>query len=308
MSPLTSLRRHRETIGLWVLALVFASACVLLGRWQLHRYQDKHERTQLVSRNYDAPPVPLRTLLPSAATPLDPGLQWRRVTATGTYDVAGTTLVRNRPWTGPNADATYGYEVVVPLRLADGSALLVDRGWIPSGSGGGDPGRAPDSVPAPPSGPVNVVARLRPSERTRETSLPRGQVSSVSVARIGEPLGYPVLRAYGALASESPSRSPAPQPLDPPERDGSEGINASYAVQWVLFALLGLGFPVWVARRRRAVAAELAADVQADRAAPDGRAAGDAHPPRPQGPGTPPDRPLEPARPRKRRIWDADDE
>jgi len=230
--------------------------------------------------------VPLASLLGSTDTPFVPALQWRRVTATGRYDVAGTTLVRNRPWSGPNADATYGYEVVVPLRLADGSALLVDRGWIPGGSGGADPGRAPDSVPAPPAGTVRVVVRLRPSEPARELRLARGQVGSVSVSRISEPLGYPVLQAYGVLVGETPSVAPAPQRLDPPERDGSEGINASYAVQWVLFALLGLGFPVWVARRRRAVEVELARERS----------------------GAPAQRVLEPARPRKRRIWDADDE
>ncbi len=289
VSALDLLRRHRVTIGLWALAVVFATACVLLGRWQLHRYQDKHERTQLVSRNYDAPPVTLTSLLPSPTTPFAADLQWRRVTVTGRYDVTGTTLVRNRPWTGPNADATYGYEVVVPLRLADGSALLVDRGWIPNGSGRGDPGRAPDSVPAPPPGTVTVVARLRPSERARGSRLAGGQVASLSVDAIAEPLGYPVRSAYGVLASESPAVTPAPELLDAPERDGSEGINASYAVQWVLFALLGLGFPVWVARRRRALAAE-----------PDQRR-GDAD-------GELPLRPLEPARLRKRRIWDADDE
>lgn len=286
VSALSSLRRHRETVGLWLLAVVFATACVLLGRWQLHRYQDKHERGQLVSRNYDAPPVPLASLLPTATTPFTADLQWRRVTVTGRYDVTHTSVVRNRPWTGPNADATYGYEVVVPLRMADGSALLVDRGWIPSGSGTDDPGAAPDLVPPPPAGTVTVVARLRPSERARETGLPAGQFSSVSVAGIGASLDYPVVQAYGAMASETPSAAPAPQPLDPPERDGSEGVNASYAVQWVLFALLGLGFPVWVSRRRRAAAGQLAQE----------------------GAGASVEPALEPARPRRQRIWDADDE
>ena len=46
---LGQLRRHRETIGLWLLAITFAAACVLLGRWQLHLYQDKHGRAALVA-------------------------------------------------------------------------------------------------------------------------------------------------------------------------------------------------------------------------------------------------------------------
>ncbi len=275
------LRRHRETIGLWLLAVVFATACVFLGRWQLHRYQDKHDRAQLVARNYDAPPVPLSALLPRVDSAFDRRLQWRQVRVSGTYDASATALVRNRPRTGGGGDAVYGYEVVVPLRLDDGSALLVDRGWLPNGS----TGKTPDAVPAAPSGRVQVVARLRPSEPPRGGVLPRGQVGSVAVARIGASVGYPVYGAYAVAASENPAAPMTPAALDPPVVDGGEGINASYAVQWVAFALLGLGFPVWVARRRRAMSA------------PDDAAT-----------GQPGDVRLEPARARRRRIWDADDE
>src|SRR5690606_6873375 len=98
--------------------------------------------------------------------------------------------------------------------------------------------------------------RLRASEPRRGHGLPSGQVGSVSVPQIAEELGRPTYRAYGAATSESPA---APDPiarLDPVRTEGGEGINASYAVQWVIFALLGLGFPLWVIRRRREAAAE----------------------------------------------------
>ena len=278
------LRRHRETIGLWLLAITFAGACVLLGRWQLHRYQDKHERAALVGRNYDAPPVALARLLPPTATTFDTRRQWRQVRVSGTYDPANTVLVRNRPRTGDGADAVYGYEVVVPLLLDDGSALLVDRGWLPNGTIGAAPGQAPDAVPAPAAGRVEVVGRLKAAEPVRSGGLPRGQVGSVAVARIGALSGLRVAPAYAVLVSETPSAATTPLPLDRPVVDGGEGINASYAVQWVLFALLGLGFPVWVGRRRRAALAE-------DAAAEETPAA-----------------PTEPVRARRPRIWDADGE
>jgi hypothetical protein len=89
--------------------------------------------------------------------------------------------------------------------------------------------------------------------------------------------------------------------------DGGEGINASYAVQWAVFALLGLGFPIWVVRRRRDAAAEDAASADAptrvDEPVP--TAVGDEPRRAPAGvsPGTR-------AGPRKRRhhIWDDEDE
>jgi cytochrome oxidase assembly protein ShyY1 len=293
-------RAHRQTIGLWLLAILFAVACVGLGRWQLDRYQDKHARSQLIERNYDAAPVPLAELMPSAGTRLDRALQWRQVEATGTYDVEHTVLARNRPHRAGSNDPTYGYEVLVPLRLEDGSALLVDRGWLPSGSRGTNPAEAPDAVPAPPTGPVRVVVRLRPSEPVRDRQLPPGQVSSIAVPRIAEMTGQPLRAPYGALVSEIPAPSVAPARLDPPALDGNEGINASYAVQWALFALLGLGFPLWLRRRQREAAAQDRAREQAEQ---EGAAA-------PPGGSTPSvaRAPARPARPRRRRIWDADDE
>jgi cytochrome oxidase assembly protein ShyY1 len=295
-APTGFLGAHRQTIGLWLLAVLFAVACVGLGRWQWHRYEDKHARSQLVERNYGAAPVPLAELQPAADAPFDPKQQWRQVVATGRYDAERTVLVRNRPHRAGSNDPTYGYEVLVPLRLPDGSALLVDRGWVPNGLRGSNPGQRPDAVPDPPTGEVRVVVRLRPSEASRTRQLPPGQVASIAVPRVAEVTGLPLRPAYGALVSESPAPAAAPAPLDPPERDGNEGINASYAVQWALFALLGLGFPVWLRRRQREAAAQDAAAAQADGDPTNGGAAA-------RGP-----RPTEPARPRRRRIWDVDDE
>lgn len=314
MGALAWLRRHREVIVLWLLAVLFACACVLLGRWQLHRYQDKHAKAQLVERNHAAPPVELGALLPSPSTPLPPDDRYRAVTVRGTYDVDSTRLVRNRPHRGDAADATFGYEVVVPLVLPDGSVFLVDRGWVPNGRSGSTPGGRPDVVPAPPAGTVTVVARLRASEPRRGHGLPSGQVGSVSVPQIAEELGRPTYRAYGAATSESPA---APDPiarLDPVRTEGGEGINASYAVQWVIFALLGLGFPLWVIRRRREAAAEEAEATESS-SADAGEAAAEA-----EARGTPDAAarqrtpvsvgPRQTNRPRKRRhhVWDDEDE
>jgi cytochrome oxidase assembly protein ShyY1 len=308
MSVLRRLHRHRELIGLWLLAVIFAGACVLLGRWQLHRFQDKHAKAELVSRNHAAPVVPLQQLLATPDSALRPGDRYRAVRVQGTYDAEGTMLVRNRPHRGDAADASYGYEIVVPLVLPDGSALLVDRGWVPNGTSGSTPGGRPDVVPAPPGGTITVVARLRASEPPRGgRDLPAGQLASLSVPQIARNTGHRVYRAYGALVSETPTTPDAPAPLDPVRADGGEGINASYAVQWAVFALLGLGFPIWVIRRRRDAAAEDAAssDAPIRVGEPVSAAAGDEPRRAPAGvsPGTR-------AAPRKRRhhIWDDEDE
>jgi cytochrome oxidase assembly protein ShyY1 len=252
VTPLAVIRRHRQGIALWVIAVLFACGCVLLGRWQLHRYQAKHERAQQISRSNAAPEVPLRQLLASTSTPLPEHALYRAVTASGTYLTDQTLLVRNRPHTGDDADPTFGYEVVVPLVTADGDILLVDRGWIPNGRSG----RRPDAVPTAPSGPVQVVVRLRRGEPERGRDLPAGQIGSINLPTIRRILDRPMFQTYGALIEETPRPAEAPALLDPVVADGGEGINASYAVQWVVFAAMGLAFPVWLARRRRESADE----------------------------------------------------
>ena len=69
--------------------------------------------------------------------------EWRVVTATGTYDVSDTVIVRYRTREGAS-----GVDVVVPLVTDSGTALLVDRGWVAADNRGADAG----DVPAPPGG------------------------------------------------------------------------------------------------------------------------------------------------------------
>ena len=48
----------RRWLGLLALALAVAAACVLLGRWQLHRLEARHARNHVITSNAAARPVP----------------------------------------------------------------------------------------------------------------------------------------------------------------------------------------------------------------------------------------------------------
>lgn len=258
MSGLDAWRRHRQVVGLAAMAVVFAMGCVALGSWQWSRYQEKSQRKQVVERSFAAPVVPLSRLVGSAAAPLAPADQWRAVRVSGRYAAERTVLVRNRPRDVGGGSPTFGYEVLVPLILDDGTALLVDRGWLPSGTTGANPAQQPDAVPAPPAGPVEAVVRLRPSERQRSTRTPPAQVASIAVSQVARQTGLTLYQPYGVLVSETPPASPAPALLGKPQLDGGEGVNASYAVQWLVFAALALGFPFWWRRRQQALDADRA--------------------------------------------------
>jgi len=208
-------------MGLLVVAL--SSAFVLLGRWQWGRHEDKVARARLIDSSYDAPPVPLAQLLQAATGPLPAAAQWRPVRERGRYLPAGAVDVRNRP----DSAGEYGYEVVVPFQVDGGPVLLVDRGWIPNGASGA----RPDAVPAPPSGEVTVVARLRPAEPPSGRPSPPGQAERIDVPRITAALGQPaVTGAYAVLAREDPTPAVAPALLPRPDED--LGPHLAYAIQW----------------------------------------------------------------------------
>jgi cytochrome oxidase assembly protein ShyY1 len=222
-----AVRLLRERTWLRSLGLVamFAVVCIVLGRWQWNRHLERSLAADQVMASYDAAAVPLVQLLPTPDAPMVSPLQWRQVTAAGTYLVDRTVLIRNRPYNGD-----YGYEVVVPLRTTSGAVLLVDRGWLPNGVSGA----RPDNVPAPPSGQVEIVARLLPTEPSAGKSAPVGQSVTIDVPALAGSLAEPTYRGYAVLAQESPAAAPAPRPLPRPDTD--LGNNMAYAFQWWFFA------------------------------------------------------------------------
>ncbi|WP_223169314.1 MULTISPECIES: SURF1 family protein [Microbacterium] len=228
------------------LAVVFAIACAFLSNWQFSRNQERAEQLALVEANYDSVPVPLSELIPDGGA-FDPSDQWRQVELTGRYLAAEELLVRNRPHGG-----TAAFEVLVPFQLDDGRVLLVDRGWVPPGQSQPEP----DEVPAPPTGETTVVVRLKPGEPlpTSGRSAPEGQVPTIHLPLIADTVSDAAgqameLSAYGVMASEDPAPQTRPEPLESPSED--PGPHLSYAIQWILFAIMGFVFITYVIRSER---------------------------------------------------------
>src|SRR4029453_3444960 len=199
--------------------------------------------------NYSATPVPLADIKDQFRT-LDPEREWTQVELRGSYDLNGQRVVRNRPLNGQP-----GYDVVVPLRLTTGEAVVIDRGWLPIGNN--TPGR-PDVVPAPPVGEVTVVARLKPTEPKLDRGAVDGQLPSIDLASFASELPYPIATgAYGQLASEDPAVQPMPTPFPKPATE--EGTHLSYSLQWFAFGVLmfiGFGYAARQQARNAAIDAE----------------------------------------------------
>ena len=236
-------------MGYLLLAAIFAAACVFLGRWQMDRRAETLAEINRVLTNYSATPIPFDQAREEFAD-LDPAREWTQVELKGTYDAEGQRIVRNRPLNGQP-----GYEVVVPFKLESGETVVIDRGWLPIGNK--NPG-SPDSIPAPPAGPVTAIVRLKHGEPQLDRGAPEGQLASIDLPTYADQLPYPVLTgAYGQLASESPAPADAPFPFPKPTTE--EGTHLSYSLQWFAFGVLmfvGFGYAARQQARNAAMDAE----------------------------------------------------
>ena len=241
------------------LAVVFAIACAFLSNWQFSRNEERAAQLELVERNYDAAPVSLAEVIPSGGK-LDPQDQWRQVALTGEYLADDQLLVRNRPHGGTSA-----FEVLVPFRLDDGRVLLVNRGWVAPGADQPEP----DAVPAPPEGETTVIVRLRPGEPMPASgrSAPDGQVPTINLELVADAVSSDAAAglepsAYGVMVSEDPAPAARPSGLESPSED--PGPHLSYAIQWILFAIMGFVFIGYVIRTERRHRREEAEETQSD--------------------------------------------
>lgn len=228
----------RWIIGSVIVAAI-VSGCLAAGFWQLRRLDERRELNDRI-RERSEETVPL----PAVDEGTDPDdLAYRRVAVTGTYDPSGELLVRFRIRTG-----LPGYEVLTPLRTDEGT-LLVDRGWVPLADGD----RWPVDEMAPPAGEVEVTGLLAPPESGDLRLDRRANGSKVIAAVDPERLAAEVGAddPYPAFLLADDGGTPAssyPVPVDPPSL--TDGPHRSYAVQWFLFASIGIvAWPLLLFRR-----------------------------------------------------------
>ncbi len=229
-SDVTRLLRTPRWIVLTAATVVVIVAFGALSFWQ---WQRAHRDEVAAAVAADPAPVALDSL--AGASTVQAGAYGRLVTVTGTY-------VRSAQGVLQRGDERW---VVTALQPRQGPPLAVVRGSAPG------PGLAPD----PPEGEVTVVGRLEPYDgdpgaqpgdpTLSSGELPRltGSVVSQLLAR-GGVAGEDVTSAWVALTEQTPRSELAviTSASGPEVGAGLRWQNATYAVQWVLFA----GFVVFL--------------------------------------------------------------
>ncbi|WP_098008921.1 SURF1 family protein [Streptomyces sp. sk226] len=237
----------RQWVILTLLGLVLIPTMIELGFWQFHRHEHRVEQNELISRNLDAPPVPV-TELTSPGHTVPRSDYWRTVTATGTFDTEHEVVVRRRT----SDDDRIGVHVLTPLDLKDGGTVLVNRGWVPAAP---NQTAYPDVPPAP-KGEVTVTGRLKADETTGSSGikdlagLPDRQVMLINSEQQSQLLSRTVLGGYVEQTEPAPSGD-LPEQIARPD-DSSIGPHMAYAVQWWLFvAAVPAGWIILVRREKR---------------------------------------------------------
>ncbi|GAA1659387.1 hypothetical protein GCM10009744_60920 [Kribbella alba] len=220
--------------------LLLAGVCVELGRWQLHRLDERKVRNGVTRTNLAAPAAPLADIVGPQRVVGDQH-DWRTAVVTGRYDATKQVVIRYR-----NVQDRPGFEIVTPLILADGTGILVDRGFL--ARQGAE--LAPLSVPAAPSGEVTVTGRLRRSEQGGHTSGGKptdGTARLINGPEFSSALGLSLYDGYLTVDRQQPVADPAFGGFPGPEID--DGPHFFYALQWFFFALLAIGGLVYFSRQ-----------------------------------------------------------
>lgn len=217
---------------------MIAVAFVSLGFWQLDRLQSRRVYNSTLTSRTALPTVDITTLIPDPTAPPEDAA-YRRVTATGTYLVGDEVVV-----VGRTRNTLAGNHVVTPLQIAEGSALIVNRGWVPL-----EESRPPVTIAAPPSGTVTVTGVLFPTQergrfgpRHRRDGVLK-EYHRVDVPRLAQQIATPLYPLYLLIEAQDPAQPDVyPQSIEIPNL--GEGPHLSYSLQWFAFALIAVAMYV----------------------------------------------------------------
>jgi cytochrome oxidase assembly protein ShyY1 len=222
-----------------LLAIIFAASCVVLANWQLDRRDQAVAKIQRMVQNYDRQAIAFSELSKLDLEQVTP-FEWSPVELSGRYLTDKELLVRNRPIAGQP-----GFLQLVPFELSSGQIVIIERGWIPA-----DSNLAPALEMTPSDTAKQITARLRLGELTPNRESPAGFATSIHLESLASLSGLELEQEfYLRLISETPGETQTPQPLGKPLLD--EGNHLSYAVQWIMFALMGFFALFWAIMQER---------------------------------------------------------
>jgi len=226
----------RRAAVLLVAALAGAGVCGRLGIWQLDRAAQKNALQAAFDSHGAMPPLPAAELASDAASAA--GQVHRAIVIDGRWLAEHTVYLDNRQMNGRP-----GFFVITPLLLADGSAVAVQRGWLPRNF----VDRTQVAAPPLPATPVRVAGRIAsgPARLFDFAGAASGAIRqnldltafAAEVGRRLRPLS--VVQEDGPLTPGDGLQRQWPRPA------ADVAKHYGYAFQWFALATLILGLYAW---------------------------------------------------------------
>ena len=214
-----NLLRPRWIILTFLLAILIYLFIELSG-WQFDRYHQRIDRNKDFITAVAGVPIPIENV-----SQLNNLKQWGKVSLSGQYLDAESKLVRKR-----YLKNSLGFWVLTPFQLANKEILLVNRGWIPSANSS----TSELAIPNSPTQQVLIEGYLQPMEKFKANpaDLPSNQINDINIEKFQGNI-YP--NYYIQLGKSNPAEKDIGIIYLP---EVSNGPHLSYAIQWILFALL----------------------------------------------------------------------
>lgn len=219
-----------------VAALLLSAGTARLGVWQLDRAAQKTALQQALNEQRQRPAL-LQAELATSSEQAQQQLH-RAVQLQGQWLPEHTVYLENRQMNG-----RVGFYAVTPLMLADGSAVLVQRGWFPRDQ----LDRLRITAPGAPAGLQRISGRiaLQPARLFEFDGAASGAIrQNLQVAEFKQQTGLP-LRQLAVVQEDAAGMAADgllrqwPQPALGVEK------HHGYAFQWFAISALTVGLWLW---------------------------------------------------------------
>ena len=207
-------------IALTAFLLIMIYLFIRLSDWQFDRYNTRIQNNEITTTALNSEPIKLTDL--SQVSELK---DWQKVSLKGEFMDSDAKLLRRQ-----YLESSLGFWVITPLKLDNDKVILVNRGWIPIA----ESSTSQQEIPSSPQGDVTIIGYVQTLKDTRSEpeDLPLNQINHLNSTNFSS---QPLSTSYLQLASMTPMDN---QVAIIPLPELSNGPHFSYAIQWILFALM----------------------------------------------------------------------
>ena len=207
-------------IALTAFLLIMIYLFIRLSDWQFDRYNQRIQNNEITTTALSSEPINLTDL--SQVSDLK---DWQKVSIKGEFVNSDAKLLRRQ-----YLESSLGFWVITPLKLDNDQVILVNRGWIPIA----ESSTSQQEIPSSPQGDVTIIGYVQTLKDTRREpeDLPLNQINYLNSTNFSS---QPLSTNYLQLASMTPMDN---QVAIIPLPELSNGPHFSYAIQWILFALM----------------------------------------------------------------------